>query len=486
MVQYTRFSSATASATAGGQAPAEVSRQARAASHPPQRDSAARPNLRDAAGTTAKTAGLSVVALLFLWSLILPVYLNVGGIRMSPVRVMMLITFIPLFFAWISGKCGRVRAADIWIMLFAVWMFITFNLDGGASSFEYSVVTIIETVCPYLLARYYIRNRHNYEALVRLLRWFAIILLPGAIIEATTGFRIYNKVFGLILPTHGWANYDQRLGMFRAQTVFEHPILYGMFVAFFFAPAYALARNTKSWFGTMKFNAPIVAATFFSLSAGAYVALNIQLMLLAWGGMMKRVKGHWMILTILGVVGYVVVDLLSNRTPFQVLSSYLAFNSGTAYHRVLIAKFGMENVWAHPWLGLGLNDWVRPTWLHSGSVDNFWLVFAMRHGIPGFVLIFCGYMAVILGLARARPGSRAVALQRDGLAIGLCALAFAIATVHLWSATYNFLMFMLGAAAWFGSAEARQDQGEGSDAASPDAVQARRAQGQTRSGAARQ
>ena len=50
----------------------------------------------------------------------------------------------------------------------------------------------------------------------------------------------------------------------------------------------------------------------------------------------KMTGAKWKLLALLGVLAYIVVDLLSNRSPIQVLISYGTFNQGTAYNRVLI------------------------------------------------------------------------------------------------------------------------------------------------------
>ena len=119
---------------------------------------------------------------------------------------------------------------------------------------------------------------------------------------------------------------------------------------------------------------------------------------------------------------------------------------------MLIFTYGMENVWAHPFFGLGLADWARPFWMTTGTVDNLWLVFAMRYGIPGFLFLIAAYISVLLALTRARPGAATARLHRDGLAFSFVGLAICIATVHLWNASFVFMVFMMGAVSWVADA----------------------------------
>lgn len=392
---------------------------------------------------------MPIVITLFIISLFLPFYFYLGSVWMSPARLVLLAMIIPVMGLWAAGKCGKIIAADILVIFLGLWMFVTFNLDGGASTFEYSVISFVETLTPYFLARCFVRTQEHYEKMWRLLRWIIVLLLPAAVMESLTGFRLYNTIFGFVFPTHVWVNYEPRLGMFRAQTVFEHPILYGVLIAFCVMPIYTLMRQTRGVKGSSFQLLPIAAATFFALSAGAWMGAILQIMLGIWDRVLVSFKARWKLLGVLFFVLYLVVEFGSNRPPFQFFSGYLAFDAHTAYWRYLILTFGLENVYDMPIVGRGLNDWVRPAWMQSSSVDNIWLVFAMRHGIPGFVLFFGFYVMAVVHMIRAMPVSKQVQDHRKALVFSLSALGVAIITVHLWSATYYFMMFMLGAGAWF-------------------------------------
>ncbi len=407
--------------------------------------------MTEASGRTPSVSktSLPLVVALFIISLFLPFYFYLGSVLISPARLILLATIVPIMCLWAAGKCGKIIFADILVILLSIWMFLTFNLDGGASTFEYSVLSVVETITPYFLARYFVRSLDHYETMWRLLRWLIFLLLPAALIESLTGFRIYNTFFGFVFPTHPWVNYEPRLGMFRAQTVFEHPILYGVMIAFCVIPIFTLMRQTRNIKSSSFKVLPVVAATFLSLSAGAWMGAILQIMLAIWDRTLASFKARWKLLGFLFFILYLVVELGSNRPPFQFFSGYLAFDSYTAYWRYLILTHGLENVYDMPILGRGLNDWTRPAWMHSASIDNIWLVFAMRHGIPGFIVFLGAYAMAVINMARARPISKRIQNHRKALVFSLSALGVAIITVHLWSATYYFMMFMLGAGAWF-------------------------------------
>jgi hypothetical protein len=142
----------------------------------------------------------------------------------------------------------------------------------------------------------------------------------------------------------------------------------------------------------------------------------------------------------------VIIDLFSNRTPFHVVVTYLTFSTGSAYNRLLIWEYGTAEVWRHPFFGIGFADWVRPAWM-SGSMDNFWLVIAVRYGMPAFLLLAAAFVSMIGALGRLRI-DRGKNHCRSGLFVSLGGLIVAGCTVDYWNAIYCWLLFMLGCGMW--------------------------------------
>lgn len=412
-----------------------------------------------AAEGLAKSA-MPVVAAFFVASLFIPVRVDIGPLLLSPSRIVLILTIIPSFILWATGKAGRKNWTDVFIVLLAAWVAVSLFVTEGVGRLPFIGITTIELLAPYLLARCFIRDQGAFYATFRFLFVVAIILGPIAAIESASGIQVISRLLDPLFSVIPWGYYPQRLGLYRAQTVFEHAILYGVVMAFLFSPVFfSFWGRGYSAIMSGLLASPVLVATFFSLSAGAYLGLFVQFMLIGWFFVMGRFPRHWWLLLALVIVGYLIVDVLSNRTPFQVFSSYIAFDQHTAYWRVLIFRFGMENVWEHPLFGLGLADWARPAWMYSASVDNLWLVFAMRHGIPAFVLLSLGYLSAILYLARASVTDRRVSAMRMALVFSLVGLAVCICTVHLWNAALLFMMFMLGVGGWMATDERVTPQG---------------------------
>ncbi|MBS0242730.1 MAG: hypothetical protein JSS20_11180, partial [Proteobacteria bacterium] len=115
------------------------------------------------------------------------------------------------------------------------------------------------------------------------------------------------------------------------------------------------------------------------------------------------------------------------------------------FYRLMIWENGLANVWANPFVGLGLNDWERPLWMVSSTVDAFWLVIAMRGGLPALLLLVTGIGLMIRGVVRRlrKADARRQALAR-GWIISLIALALVGCTVHYWNVPFAYLFFFVG------------------------------------------
>jgi hypothetical protein len=128
---------------------------------------------------------------------------------------------------------------------------------------------------------------------------------------------------------------------------------------------------------------------------------------------------------------------------------YMTFSAQTGYWRIAIFEWGMINVWDNPIFGIGLNDWVRPEWMHSSSVDNFWLLMTMRYGIPGFVFLAVGYLIGLIRLIWCDlQHDQQLLMLRQAWVFTFLGLSFVLFTVHVWGNMYSFVFFMFGAGVW--------------------------------------
>ncbi|MCA6107155.1 O-antigen ligase family protein [Bradyrhizobium cenepequi] len=400
-----------------------------------------------AAARLTRSHKASPLVPIFVFSLAVPVIFYLGPTRLSPYRLMLVITFVPCLIAWLSGSIGRTRLPDILMFLAATWGAVVLVTQHGVDKgLQSAGIFVIETFGTFLFARRYIRDVLAFQRMVRALVFMVLFLLPFAVYENVAGSPILIELLGKIFTVYDIVGSEARYGLRRAQGTFEHFILFGVVCSSAFALSfYVFGAGTRLG---GRLSAGLVAmAVVSSLSSGAILSVIAQAMLIVWDKVTASLTRRWGILATIAIAAYCAVELSSNRTAFDVFISYLTFNADTSYMRVHIWHYGTQSVMQHPIFGIGLNDWERPEWM-GGSMDNFWLVTAVRYGVPGLLFMAGGFLSVCFGLGRLKDLSFEVAQCRKGLIITLCGLALSICTVHLWDGPYVLLMFLLGSGMW--------------------------------------
>lgn len=418
----------------------------------------------------AAGAGMPVLAAVFLISLILPNSFYVGPVRLAPFLLVILVAFVPLVVRWVSGGVGRVQLPDLLVLGSALWSSQALFVWNGLDSVQPAGILILQTFGAYLIGRCAIRGLSDMERVMRLFIIIVAILLPFAAYEAVTGDKPYLRlfsVFGLVYPD---VYAGERLGLTRVQGAFEHPILFGIFCSSAFAMVFILYDKFAQRVGTTLL---IGACTFLSLSTGALVCFVLQVGQLVWGFMFRNHPRRWIILIFVVISSYVGLDVLSNRSPFELFISYATLNSGTAYNRILIWTYGSAEVLRHPFFGIAHNDWQRPAWLHTSSFDMFWLLLALRYGIPSTVMLGAACLLLLFRASRRTDLNERAAKMRTSLVISLVAIFTAIWSVHIWNASFCWMMFLTGALGWLaekppaGSALATAKTAAGADDPAP-------------------
>ena len=413
---------------------------------------------------------LPVPVLIYLILVVTPVGFNLGSLYMTGLRVYLLIMIVPLVLRLLSGKCGRVLPVDVLFMLHMVWAYVALQVNNPSMAITQFGSLGAEMLGGYLMARVYIRSKADFIALCRWLGALVCLTLPFAILETRTGNPIIISTIESIPGLRSVSNVNNppRLGLERAQVMMGHPIHYGYLCSTAFALVFMGLKGVLPTPQRLAMSAGVVLAVFLSLSSGALLPVIMMAFMILWWNVLHRTGIAWMLLLVLAALAYVTVDLLSTRTPIQVFFSYATFSAHNAYWRGLIFDWGMVNVWANPVFGIGLNDWVRPHFMNSGSMDNFWLVMAVRYGIPGFLLVAAGYAVGVWAIARARlDWDPVVAQLRRAWMLTFVGLAFTLCTVHVWTNIYSYTFFLYGAGIWFIFARPDTPAPDGAQTAQP-------------------
>ncbi len=397
------------------------------------------------AATTAK-AGRWLV-LLFLISLLLPIVFSVGTVSLMPHRLFLLAAFPFALWSLLSGRCGRLNWIDGLMIASTLWsvlaIFVSTPGYGVSAAIQASGIYVVEFLGAYLMGRVLVRNVAQFRGFARYYLFILAFLTPFAVAEAVTHKPILLDMVPNSIPTvYSYI----RFGMRRAQTVFVHPIAFGVFASTAFGLFWFVFRPGVGGFIGAAISA---VATFVSLSAGAFISLIVQSMFIAWDTVLKKLEWRWRLFGGLAATAYLAIDLISERTPFHVLVNYASFNHNSAYNRIRIWTYGTDNVARNPMFGLGLdvNNWERPAWM-SASADNFWLLTAMTYGLPALIALAGAVYLIFRRVARSDLKAGQARGCKAGFLVAMAGVVIAGGTVHYWHAMLAFIMFLMGSGVW--------------------------------------
>ena len=385
---------------------------------------------------------------LFLVALVVPINFSLAGLQLTPYNSLLIVFLIPAFLYFLRND-PRVVGLDVFMALNVLWLAVAIYHNHGSSRMIFILNQSVTLFGAYFFGRVLVRNAADHRLVFRCMLWILIVLLPIAVLEFAFSRSLVDLALGKRW-TGGGAG-GLRLGFRRVSTVFPHPILFGLFcsimVANFFYVFYE--RTTGRLWKTLL----AMAMTFMSLSTGPNLAQLIQLILIAWERILRILTAKWAILVVIGGTVLGIVQLAYPGGVAGFIIETLAFNPQTGYGRLEILEYGGASVLEHPVFGIGLSTWERPWW-RPISVDNYWLLTAMRYGLPALAFMWIGIALHLVRIMVRRDLSEAAASYRKGYVIATLGLFFVLGTVHIWGAVSVFVMFYLGAGAWFYASEA--------------------------------
>ncbi len=393
----------------------------------------------------AAHAGSSLLVTAFFLAIIFPpdVVVNLGSIKLPIYRLVLILGFIPCVLRLFAGANGPMNKIDLFVFLYAMWSVLALLRAHGLEAWQFCGITFLETIVPYLIARTYVCSAPDFRRMAKTYFLIILIMLPFAVFETVTGKHLLRDLFRAAMGMGPIVGRPGRLGLDRAFGSFEHPIHYGIFCA----SILGIVISLQSSFFKMAIRYVILfVAVACSLSSGPLMAFVVQSGLKAWDLATKGIANRWRLLTGIFIVLYILVDILSNRTPFHVFVTYLTLRMESAYNRILIWEFGTQSVEKFPLFGIGLNEWERPYWM-SSSMDNFWLVIAVRYGLPALLFFSLAFLILFRRISRLKLAEE-LAPYRTGWVISMVGMMIVGSTVHYWNSLYCLFMFMVGASTW--------------------------------------
>ena len=271
---------------------------------------------------------MPLVVFIYLLAVVIPIAFTLGPILMTGLRLVVLVTIVPITIGLLAGRYGPRYWTDYLFLLHVLWMVIAFAVNNPDKVVQNIGSTAVEFLGGYVIARAYIQSRGAFISFCRGVRRYPFDYIPVHGLRSANGppanYRVYQRT--AVLFQRGCGDIPARMGFERAQVILAHPIHYGLFSSLAFSLTFVALKDEIGTTRRYLTSAVIGACVFFSLSSGALLAIVLQIGLIGWAWVFRGVKSRWWILLGLFAVMYVVIDLLSNRTPLRVFLSYATFS----------------------------------------------------------------------------------------------------------------------------------------------------------------
>ena len=275
---------------------------------------------------------------------------------------------------------------------------------------------------------------------IRLLFWLVLIATIPAIPEAILKVRFIHDFAQSTTGNWYLFSNEERSGMLRAASFFEHPILFGVFCSALLSPVWftttGAARLVKL--------AVVATGTFFSLSSAPLLVFMAQLGLI---GVEKATRWLPRRVAVLGggAVGlFIFLQLFSGRGAIGWLT-LLMLDPATAWYRKAQIEYSMDDILRNPFFGIGNHTWTRPYWV-SESIDDHFIAIAIRSGLPA-LFFFLGALYLLwrtLGRIDATQQPPLFLQLRRGWGLMMVALILGGLTVTYFGRMQPLLAFYIG------------------------------------------
>lgn len=390
------------------------------------------------------------LALICFISLLIPAYFSIGTLLMTPSRLLFLVLVPVLLIRLFGNKFGRFNLIDGLFIFHVLWFTLSAAINQPKVVITFGGSTSVIILGGYLAGRAGIRNLDQFLGFVRFFGLIVAIGLPFALYEALSHHLSISRLIEMIpgVTSNKDVQYPLRMGLDRVQLVFAHPIHFGFFCSLSAGLFFFSMKNQMGNFRLWAQAAVLGLMTFLSLSSGPFLAMLIQLLLLFWAHVMRKLERPWITLVWLCTGLYAVLEVASNGPALYYIITKLAFNPATANVRRILLDYGIDQVLMTPVFGIFKRPWNLPPWM-TGSLDNYWLGLAVSYGFPTFFALFLAFVIAIVKIAR-RDFPRGSTLDRARIAwiTSMVSATLTLGTVFLWNEIASFMFFFFAAGLW--------------------------------------
>ncbi len=376
--------------------------------------------------------------------------IDLGGFTLFPYRIALILA-IPALYVRVAKQPVRISIGDVLVFLACIWMFIATSVHYPVDvAFKTGGATTLDSLLAYTVGRIFFRNALDLRRFLYRITPLVVIASVLMIMESISHQYIVRPFVSALTGNSAAAvldrTYEIRNGFLRALGPFQHPIAAGLFFGTLLPLYVAADLPRRRWIGAVA-----CIGGVFGWSSAGIASLTAGLALGFYDIFQRKFRIGW-----LPVVGGIVVMCATIQAIVpgglvRTIIRYASLNPQTGYFRLLIFQFGWADVERYPWFGIGyFGSYLRPDWMRTDSVDNFWLLQALRYGQPGMYLMLAASLTLAVAIGLSRHGRELGAVHGRRMATGLCisitVLLASIISVAPWAADMAWFMILLGMA----------------------------------------
>jgi hypothetical protein len=382
----------------------------------------------------------TLVAWVVLIGLIIPaaeVQIYIAGAKLTVGRLGVMLLLLPAIFALLQ-RGRRLVVSDFFVSATAIWIVGAALYTDGTAALSSAGAESVELLGGYLVARAFFFGPVARGKFLGVLKVLAFIAIVFAMAENASGRLVIHDFFGSLLNVDP-IKYQDRMGIVRATSTFDHAILFGTFCVvvaamLLFSETNALKRILYTGF--------CLIGIILSLSSSSMMAFAIVVGTYIYSGMMRRLPWRWGACWAVIAV-FALVIMVATNNPLGWVLSHLTLDPESGYFRLLEWNAAFYEISESPWSGHAFTNFGTA---ELYSVDCVWLALALRFGLPVIALLFLANVTAMLptGQSGKRDDDPSLAPMRTAFSLILVMFMFVGLTVHYWNYMWIFWGVCIG------------------------------------------
>jgi hypothetical protein len=369
----------------------------------------------------------------------LAIHLSGEGFKFTPGRAAIALLFVPALVKFMR-RGPRLLAADFLMFSASAWMIGSRVQEEGLNAS--AIAEVVELFGGYVVARGYFFDSRALHGFIQRFKAVLVVIVILASLDLLARMNVATAITSSLFHTPYFAP-QYRYGLVRAQSTIEDAELYGTLCCvagslFLYVENNALRRIY--WVGFSFFGCGL------ALSSGPLLAFVLMVAAFVYDRFLARFSWRWRVCAV-GLSGAVLILYLSAAHPTSWLISHLTLDPSTGYFRVYAFDYAFDQISVKPVTGWGFDRTGGDDFEVGVSIDNVWLVVALRFGIPASILLLLTNICTFFPLPeRSKKDKSRHFIKEAGTAFTSSIMCFVFIglTVHYWNALWMLWAIFLG------------------------------------------